>query len=197
MVTVYLLLKPGTVPYINRNYYIHSGDDTWLTEYDTANDIPRVVLFNMQATGHNQQFADVASILCPMNFAAFGRWEGTTVERRGADYTDFKARLTERIIDFTLSRSPELRGAIEHIYTTSPLTWRDYTATPQGSAYGIVKNCRSPFTTLIPINTRFENLLLTGQNINVHGALGVTVTAALTCARLLGAEYIAKKIGNA
>ncbi|MDR2883326.1 MAG: NAD(P)/FAD-dependent oxidoreductase [Alistipes sp.] len=199
VVTVYLLLKPGTVPYINRNYYIHSGDtcDTWQTEYDTARDTPRAVLFNMQATGHGQQFADVASILCPMNFDTFARWESTTVERRGAEYLDLKSHLTDRIVDFTLRRSPELREVIEHIYTTSPLTWRDYTATPQGSAYGIVKNCRSPFTTLIPINTRFENLLLTGQNINVHGALGVTVTAALTCSKLLGAEYIAKKIGNA
>ncbi len=201
VITVYLLLKPGTVPYVNRNHYIHLGPgdscDTWLTEYDAARATPRVVLFNMQATGHGQQWADVASILCPIGFGDFARWEDTSVERRGADYTDFKARLTERIMDFTLRRSPELRPAIEHVYTTTPLTWRDYTATPHGTAYGIVKDCRSPFTTLMPINTRFENLLLTGQNINVHGALGVTVTAALTCARLLGAEYIAKKIGNA
>jgi phytoene dehydrogenase-like protein len=195
--TVYLILKKETVPYIDRNYYIHEGGDSWQMEYDMTGDTPRVVLFNMQAASREQKFADVASILCPMNYAAFARWEGTSVERRGEEYLDFKAHLAERILDFTSRRFPWLREAVEHVYTTSPLSWRDYTATPHGSAYGIVKNCNSPLTTLIPVNTRFENLLLTGQNINVHGALGVTVTAALTCSRLLGAEYIAKKIGNA
>ncbi len=195
--TVYLILKKDAVPYINRNYYIHAGNDVWCNEYDMVRDTPRVVLFNMQATGYRQEFAEVASILCPISYDSFAKWNDTTVERRGAEYLDFKAHMSDRILDFTLRRFPRLRGTVEHVYTTSPLSWRDYTATPAGSAYGIVKNCRSPFTTLIPINTRFENLLLTGQNINVHGALGVTVTAALTCSKLLGAEYIAKKIGNA
>jgi phytoene dehydrogenase-like protein len=195
--TVYLILKKNSVPYINRNYYIRSDSDTWLSEYDMERDSPRVVLFSMQATEQCQKFAEVASILCPINYELFERWSNTSVEQRGADYLDFKAHLSERIIDFTLSRFPHLKESIEHIYTTSPLSWRDYTASPCGSAYGIVKDFQSPFTTLIPIKTRFENLLLTGQNINVHGALGVTVTAALTCAELLGTEYIAKKIGNA
>jgi phytoene dehydrogenase-like protein len=195
--TVYLAIKKDTIPYINRNYYIHEGCDTWQTEYNTTKDTPRVVLFNMQARSREQEFADVASILCPMNYASFAKWEGTEVERRGEEYLDLKAHLTERIFDFASRRFPHLRNAVEHVYTTSPLSWRDYTATPDGSAYGIIKNYRSVFSTLIPINTRFENLLLTGQNINVHGALGVTVTAALTCSKLLGTEYLAKKIGNA
>lgn len=194
--TVYLVLKKDAVPYVNRNYHIHRDDRTWNTMYDTAGDTPRVVLFNMQATSRGQRFADIASILCPIDYATFARWKDTVPERRGTDYLDCKAHLAEKIIEFTSRRFPELRGAIEHIHTTSPLSWRDYTATPAGSAYGIAKDCRSPFTTLIPINTRFDNLLLTGQNINVHGALGVTVTAALTCSKLLGAEYMAKKIGN-
>ena len=199
--TVYLAIKEGAFPYLNRNYYIHAErNDTWRIEYDTARDMPRTVLFNMQATGREQEFADAASILCPVNFASFARWEDTAVEHRGTDYLGFKGYLAERILEFTAQRFPGLRDAVEHIYTASPLSWRDYTATPGGSAYGIVKDWRSPLATLIPVNTRFENLLLTGQNINVHGVLGVTVTAALTCSRLLGEggeEYIAKKIGNA
>ncbi len=173
--TVWLALKKETLPYLDRNYYIHADGDTRRIEYDTAKETP-------------------------VGFAPFAGWEGTTVEKRGAEYLDFKAHLAERIIDFTARRIPGLRNAIEHIYTASPLTWRDYTATPGGSAYGIVKDWRSPLATLIPVNTRFDNLLLTGQNINVHGVLGVTVTAALTCSRLLGEggeEYIAKKISNA
>ena len=44
--------------------------------------------------------------------------------------------------------------------------------------------------------TKINNLYLTGQNLNVHGCLGTTVSAAVTCSEILGKEYLAKKIGN-
>lgn len=195
--SVYMVMKRGSVAYRNRNFYIYGDGDTWQTEYDTRRDVPRMVLLNMQAAGQEQEHATVVSLLCPVPMGMFGRWEDTRAGRRGGDYAEFKERLAERVIDFVAGYFPELRANAEHIYTTSPLSYRDYTATPGGSAYGIVKDYRSPLTTLVSVNTRVENLLLTGQNMNVHGALGVTVTAALTCSRLLGAEYLAKKIGNA
>lgn len=195
--SVYLIMKNGAMPYLNRNFYIYGSGDAWSLTYDTKQDTPRAVLFNMQASEHGQQHAGVVSLLCPVTSDMFGRWADTLSGKRGEEHSAFKKHLAERIIDFAERRFPGLRAGIAHIYTTSPLSYRDYTATPDGSTYGIVKDCRSPLTTLIPVATRFENLLLTGQNLNVHGALGVTVTAALTCAHLLGTEYLAKKIGNA
>ena len=51
--------------------------------------------------------------------------------------------------------------------------------------------------TLMPAKTRINNLLLTGQNLNVHGCLGTIVSSAVTCSEIVGTEYLAKKIGNA
>ena len=51
--------------------------------------------------------------------------------------------------------------------------------------------------TLMSAKTRIKNLLLTGQNLNVHGCLGTIVSAAVTCSEIIGTEYLAKKIGNA
>jgi phytoene dehydrogenase-like protein len=203
--TIYLIMKHGAFPYINRNFYIREYGAGWndrdgrtpRDEYDTRRDTPRAAMFSMQATGGKQISTDVASILCPVDTALFDRWSDTHSGRRGAEYLEFKARLAEKVVDFTARRFPGLRGAVDDVYTTSPLSWRDQTASPGGSAYGIVKDYRSPLTTLVPVNTPLENLLFTGQNVNVHGALGVTVSAALTCARLLGTEYLAKKIGYA
>jgi phytoene dehydrogenase-like protein len=182
MFCVYLVMKPGTMPYLNRNFYIHASPS---------------ILLSMQADYLAQKSAGVVSLLCPVSFEMFERWSDTLPERRGADYLDVKARLAERIIELAERQFDGLRKNAEHIYTTSPLSYRDYTATPEGSAYGIIKDWRSPLTTLIPVNTRLENLLMTGQNLNIHGALGVTATAARTVARLVGEEYLAKKIGNA
>ena len=49
----------------------------------------------------------------------------------------------------------------------------------------------------IPARTKFDNLLITGQNLTVHGAIGVTLSAAATCSEIVGTEYLAKKIANA
>lgn len=195
--TVYLIMKKGRVGYRNTNYYFYGDGDAWNTVYDYANDRPRMALLNMQASAPEQEYADVVSILCPVRTEPFLRWGDTSVGGRGEEYEAYKARLADRILEFAEGFMPGIRDAAAHVYTASPLTYRDYTATPDGTAYGIIKDYSSPLTTLIPVGTRFENLLLTGQNMNVHGALGVTVTAAITCAKLLGTEYLAKKMGNA
>ena len=56
---------------------------------------------------------------------------------------------------------------------------------------------RSIMASHIPARTKFDNLLLTGQNLTVHGAIGVTLSAAATCSEIVGTEYLAKKIANA
>ena len=115
---------------------------------------------------------------------------------RDAEYIEAKEQITNNIIDFAVGYCPKLKNSIEHIYSASPLTYEHYTGTPRGSAYGILKDYRNTMATLLSTRTKLSNLYLTGQNLNVHGALGVTLTAATTCAQLLGTEYLAKKIGG-
>ena len=110
---------------------------------------------------------------------------------------EFKQSFSEAVIDFVGQYYPTLRGSIDRIYTATPLTYRDYTSTPDGSAYGIIKDCRNPLVTMIPTRTRIANLLLAGQSVNIHGCLGTTITSAVACGEIVGTEYLAKKIGNA
>ena len=46
----------------------------------------------------------------------------------------------------------------------------------------------------LPVVTRVDNLLLTGQNNNLHGFCGVPLTAINTCEALLGRNHIVNKI---
>lgn len=195
--SVYLLMKKNAYPYINRNYYIHGEEDVWQHAVHAADERITSCLLSTQATSASTLYADVVTLLCPMYINELTPWINTTVQRRGVDYEQFKEQKAHRLIDFTERYYPGLKENIDTIYTTTPLTYRDYTGTPEGSAYGIIKDYKSPLTTLIPVRTKIENLLMTGQNLNVHGALGVTLTSMLTCAELLGTEYIAKKVGNA
>lgn len=193
---VYLIMKKGTYPYVNRNYYLYDTNDAW---YATAHPEDKSIKFALvcsQASSANEDYAEVVTILCPMFFDEVAQWSNTKVERRGDLYKEFKQRKAEEIVDFTARYIPNIKQGIRKIYTATPLTYRDYTGTPEGAAYGIAKDYQNPLIYLIPTKTKIENLFLTGQNLNVHGALGVTLTAALTCSELLGKEYLAKKIGN-
>ena len=66
---------------------------------------------------------------------------------------------------------------IEKTFTSTPLTWRDYTLSPLGSAFGIRKDYRQPLLTMLSPKTPIPNLFLTGQSLVLHGLEGVTKTA--------------------
>ena len=194
--TTYLLLKPNTVKYVNQNHYLFNNPDVWAMTGDYKGHCISGALLCMQPC-RNSEYTNVITLLTPMPFSICEKWADTTIEHRGEEYKAFKAQFSEAVIDFVCQYYPNLRECIDKVYTASPLTYRDYTATPEGSAYGIVKDCRNPMVTLMPARTRIGNLLLTGQNLNIHGCLGTVVASAVTSSEIVGMEYLAKKIGNA
>lgn len=194
--TVYLLLKPNTLKYVNRNHYMFSNDDVWSVEGNYEKYEVPSALMCMQPNSVSE-YTKVVTLLTPMPLYVLEKWNNTFVGRRGEEYEEFKSKYSEAVIDFVCRYHPYLKGCIEKVYAATPLSYRDYTSTPAGSAYGIVKDCRNPMVTLMPARTRISNLLLTGQNLNIHGCLGTTVSSTVTCSEILGKEYLSKKIGNA
>lgn len=190
--TVSLVMKQNTFPYLNRNYYLHEGDNVWHQSGSKTHHC----LFCTQANTESDTYTDVVNLLQPMYIDELKEWVDTTVGHRGKEYELFKVKAADRLITLAEQHFPALKHNVEAIYTTTPLSYRDYTGTVDGSAYGILKNHKSLITTLIPARTKIGNLFLTGQNLNVHGVLGVTMTSMYTCAELLGAEYVAKRVGE-
>jgi all-trans-retinol 13,14-reductase len=120
----------------------------------------------------------------------FEQWTDTTVGRRGELYERLKSQLADECIRLAECVVPGLGGMAEKRYTSTPLTYRDYTLTPEGSAYGVRKDCRNLLMTTLSPRTPIPNLLLTGQNLMLHGVEGVTMTALRTCGELIGKDYI-------
>lgn len=85
---------------------------------------------------------------------------------------------------------PGLESAVEEFWTSTPDTWRRYTGTPGGSAYGILKQHSQLSVCVVSPRTPLPGLFLTGQNLGLHGILGVSYTAVRTCSVILGAEKI-------
>lgn len=172
MFTAHLQLRKGKVPYRNRNLFIHTHSDLW----DGDNCCRSVgVHFAVPEEGTAATNID---LFTPMVWADVARWADSARGHRSDDYTAFKQATAERLIQMVEPYLPEIKGNIENIYTSTPLTYRDYTGTIEGSAYGILKDCDHVMTTFLPPRTPVPNLYLTGQNVNFHGILGVTVTAS-------------------
>ena len=89
-----------------------------------------------------------------------------------------------------------MRSCIKSVYSASPLTIRDFYNQKEGAIYGVKKDCNNRMQSYIPIHTKLKNLLLTGQNINVHGMVGTPLTSVKTCGELLGLEYLLNRINQ-
>ncbi len=190
MFTTHLQLRPDCMPYLNRNVFVYENDELWQKASSCGLSTDRVMISYQVPT--DGTFTRNIDLLTPMRWDEVTPWDDTSVGRRGDAYRDFKARKAEECIRIASKRLPELRESIEHVYTSTPLTYRDYTGTRRGSAYGIRKDCNNVLQTLLSPSTPLPNLLLTGQSLNLHGVLGVTMTAFVTCAALLGMDEATK-----
>ena len=192
--TVYIKFKEKATPYLNYNYYFYENEDVWSANSRRKGDPLRSYLFMHQCVERDQRWAQSAEMIGYMRYDEVSQWENTHVGRRGDDYKSFKQATAEHYLDVLEQSFPGIKSAIEGYETSTPLTYRDYTATKDGSMYGIIRDKNFPTQTLVSQRTKIPNLFMTGQNINSHGILGVTIGAALTCAEFLGLNKIIDEI---
>ena len=175
--TASLVLKPNTLPYFNHNKYVFRKANVW-TFHENLGSVDGVMVSCRVPEDDN--YARQIDLLTPMPWALCKHWEHTVVGRRGEIYELQKERLTDDCIRLAERVIPGLRDMVEKRYTSTPLTWRDYTLSPCGSAFGIRKDCRQPLLTMLSPKTPVPNLFLTGQSLVLHGLEGVTMTAFKT-----------------
>jgi all-trans-retinol 13,14-reductase len=197
-----IVFKKDSFKYIKNNFYYHKDGHIWnMTDYTEENwPLGYAVFFS--ASSRSAEYAESMTILAYMRYDEVKQWENTfnTVSEevdRGADYEAFKKRKAEILLDCVEEKFPGLRTGIKAYYTATPLSYRDYVGNDDGSMYGIVKDYQNPLKTFISPRTKIPNLYLTGQNLNLHGVLGATMSGLVTCVAFLGNENIIEKISNA
>lgn len=193
--TVYAVLKPGTFPYLNKNYFHYAGRGV-LHAPESPDTWPENFYFYTPAGSRTPAYAESYVVLADMHFDEVRQWSGTGVNKRGEEYEAFKQKKAALLLDRLEQRFPGIKSKTAKYYTSTPLTFRDYTATYEGTAYGIIKDCADPLRSLILPRTKISNLFFTGQNLNLHGIMGVTASAVISCSEILGIQYLTKKIAN-
>ena len=183
MFTANILLKEGALPCLGRNIFVHTADeDPWAPDLTKT----QSVMVHFYPETWPDGSARAIDLLSPMAASSMAEWEDTSIGRRGQKYLALKESKASECIALAATRLSGLEEAVDKVFTSSPLTWRDYTASAEGSAYGIMKDWRNPLGSVISPRTPVGNLFLTGQNLNLHGILGTSMTSFLTASAVLG-----------
>ena len=183
MFTAQLSIKPGALRYFAHNVFVYDKPNVWtMTE---ENDPVKGVMVSARVPEDGSDMLRQIDLLTPMPWQECKEWEDTKVGHRGEDYKAFCKQKTEQCLTLAEQYIPGLRDMVEHCYTSTPLTYRDYLGSPEGGAFGMRKDCRAPMLSFHSVSTPLPNLLLTGQSIILPGIEGVTMTAFETCSRII------------
>ncbi|MCP4311158.1 MAG: NAD(P)/FAD-dependent oxidoreductase [Bacteroidetes bacterium] len=195
---LYIKLKKGVFKNINSNVFITSEKSVWHPGEYYKRSWPGACILYTSPDSSDPEYAESMTISSYMKYEEVKEWEGTGVGKRGKRYSAFKHERAGLLIKLVESCLEGLEEAIDTYFSATPLTFRDYTGTPEGTVYGIMKDSRNPRHSYISPNTRIPNLYLTGQNsgVGLHGVLGVTVSALFTCANLLDIGELLNEIRN-
>ena len=187
MFTASLIIKEGTLPYFNHNKFVYTRPNVWTfyDERDQKGDIGGVMI-SCRVPEDGSTFTRQIDLMTPVPWNECQQWEDSRIFRRSHAYNTWKEETYARCLALAETVVPGLTDAVESHYTSTPLTYRDYTLTPFGSAYGVRKDYRNLMMTMLSPRTPLPNLLLTGQNIILHGLEGVAMTATHTCKAVLG-----------
>jgi all-trans-retinol 13,14-reductase len=200
--SLYVVFKPKTFKYLNRNYYhFKDSNEVWTAHDYTEETWPKAFMASMNASKKGAVWAEGMTFITYMKYADLEPWEKThnTIadeNDRGESYEAFKARKTARFLEEIELKFPGIRECIRSVHTSTPLSYRDYIGGYNGNMYGYEKDSNNPMKTFIASKTKLENLYLTGQSVNMHGVLGVTIGAVVTCSEIVGKEYLVNKINQ-
>lgn len=184
---VFVKFKEGAFPNLNHAHFLHAQQEsTW----------PRELMFVTPPQENQGDFAQTMVIISSMEFGQVMRWENTRTGHRGEAYESWKQAMTDKVLGRMKQLYPDFCDKIDFVFAASPLTIRDFYGNKEGSNYGFQKDSRNLMLSQMSVTTKVKNLFLTGQNVNIHGLCGVSLTAIETAEALVGRNAIVGKINN-
>ncbi len=198
--SLYIVFKPKTFKYINYNYYhFKDPDRIWNAQNYTDSSWPEGYMISMGVKKNQNEWAESLTAMTYMRFDDVKQWNDTfnTVaekSERGEAYERFKEERIDKFITEIEKKFPNIRDCIQSVHASTPLSYRDYIGNNKGSLYGYLKDAESPMKTFLSPKTKLKNLFFTGQSLNMHGILGVTISAVFTCSLIIGREKLMESI---
>ncbi len=168
--TLNIKLKEHSIPLRNLPVYVHHrGADTW--NLDTP-EIHHVLM-------HYYPEQNAIDLISPVSWERVREWD-TPQGNNSEGYLQYKEQKARECLDVASLAIPGIHDAVDRYWSSTPLTWKRYLNSYNGSSYGVIKDINSLETTLLQPRTPLNGLYLTGQSMILHGIMGTTISAFLT-----------------
>ncbi len=127
------------------------------------------------------------TIISTDKYSEWQKWENTVSGKRGNDYIEKKEKEAEKLTRI----ASEILGPLKinkmlDVYTS--LTIRDWVASPNGSAYGVLRSANQLLKTASLNRTSIKGLHLAGQSVLAPGILGTALASLMTVKNIVGSE---------
>ncbi len=177
--TLHLQLRAGVLPYFNHNKLIFTEENCWDMAVGKELSV-KGIMISARKPKKGEHTLNI-DILTPMLWETVAEFDGTKVFHRPRAYREIKAEVARQCLEIASTAIPGLQDMVLNTWSSTPLTYKDYNLTPEGSAFGFRKDFANPMMTIVSPKTQVPNLFMTGQSLMLHGLHGVTMTAAYTC----------------
>lgn len=116
----------------------------------------------------------------------FEQWQGTTWGKRGDDYEKLKADLTDRLMKVLYKQMPQLKGALDYVELSTPLSTQWFQWNEGGEIYGIEHDPSRFKQSWIHPKTEIKNFYLTGSDVLTAGIGGALMGGVMTTMTMMG-----------
>ena len=154
-------------------------------ESNTAGYLSKGAFFQLRKT--EKPDTSLLTIICTEKFQDWKKWENTTCGKRGNEYLEKKEKIAQQLINIASQVLGPLK--INRILDTyTPLSIRDWVASPNGSAYGVLRSSGQLLKTASLNRTSVKGLYLAGQSVLAPGVLGTALGSILTVKSIVKSE---------
>lgn len=109
----------------------------------------------------------------------FSSWVDTRWKKRGATYDDFKAALTEKMLDQFFRHMPGLKPMLEVAELSTPLSTHNFTRPMEGSIYGIEPTPERFACKWLRPRSPIDGLFFAGSEVATVGVIGAMMGGVL------------------
>ena len=120
----------------------------------------------------------------------FKQWADKPWKNRGADYDEFKAALSEKLLTDVYKHAPQVRGKVDYFELSTPLSTAHFNNYAQGQVYGLEHTPERFAQSWVKPRTPIKGLYLTGQDILFCGVASAMMSGVMTATNVLGAATV-------
>ena len=190
----HIRLNKDILPNMNHTFYRFSSKTIWGVDEYNPDTWPMDYIIYTPAKDEKEASSRCFSVITYMDYQLVKQWEGSTHANRPKEYIQWKAAMVERILNKLEQDFPGIKESVEFVEALSPLSYKDYVGNVAGEMYGIEHDYNNALYSKIFPNTKLKNLFLTGQNVNMHGMLGVALGSLLTVKSFVDLNDLLKEI---